>query len=265
MNITIKCGFSRPSIVQDYDCSLAIQGRDDVNALVSSKVTDGSILASLAEDLCYCFQKLTKELIIVRAEVSDMARKTLQLEYGQEAMYVTQAKDMVLQKSPIKDVITATLVTHSCVGRITEEVTSLVYRRCFLIVNYLMTEDCKKIGTPFRPVKSYAGRQGTATMMLWVVVSALSGCQELYFAVDQKNNPFRHDGVLGHLLAHVSGVYCPHANNSTVSGNMFKPTRSQQWLLACVKKCVPTSISDHEFTQNSTTEEVQPVKSYAGS
>ena len=104
-------------------------------------------------------------------------------------------------------------------------------------------------------MKSFAQRQGTATMMVWAVVSALSGCQELYCAVDQKNYPFRHDGVLGHLLAHVSGVYCPHANNSVVSGNVFKPTRSQQWLLACVEKCVPTSISDHEFTQNSTSED----------
>ena len=53
MNNTIKGGFSRPSIVQDHDCSLAIQGRDDVNTLVSRKVTDGSILASFAEDLRY--------------------------------------------------------------------------------------------------------------------------------------------------------------------------------------------------------------------
>ena len=95
-------------------------------------------------------------------------------------------------------------------------------------------------------------------MMLWAIVSALSGCQELYCAVDQKNYSFRHDGVLGHLLAHVSGVYCPHANTLTVSGNVFKPTRSQQWLLACVKKCVPTSISDNEFTQSSTTEDGFP-------
>ena len=77
MNITIKGGFSRPSIIQDYDCSLAIQGRDDVNALVSSKVNDGSILASLAEDLRYRSQKLTKELTSVRAEVSGMERKIL--------------------------------------------------------------------------------------------------------------------------------------------------------------------------------------------
>ena len=67
MNITIKGGFSRPSVIQDYDCSLAIQGRDDMNALVSIKVTDGSILASLAEDLRYRSQKLTKELTSVRA------------------------------------------------------------------------------------------------------------------------------------------------------------------------------------------------------
>ena len=149
MNITIKGGFSWPSVVQDYDGSLAIQGRDDVDALVSSKVTDGSILASLAEDLRYRSQKLTKELTSIRAEVSGMERKTLQSEYRQGATYVIPANAMVLQKSPTKSIITATLMVHSRAGRIAEEVTSSVCRPWLPIVNYMMTEDCKKVGLYF--------------------------------------------------------------------------------------------------------------------
>ena len=99
-----------------------------MNALVSRKVTDGSIITSIAEDLRCRSQKLTKELTSVRAEMSGMARKTLQLEYGQGATYVTPANAMVLQKSPTKSVITATLIIHSRKARITEEVTSLVHR-----------------------------------------------------------------------------------------------------------------------------------------
>ena len=60
MNITIKGVFSWPSVLQDYDCSLAIKRRGDVNTLVSSKGVDGSMIASLAEELRYRSQKLTK-------------------------------------------------------------------------------------------------------------------------------------------------------------------------------------------------------------
>ena len=64
-------------------------------------------------------------------------------------------------------------------------------------------------------------------MMLLAGISTLADCQELYCVVDQKNYPLRHDGVLGHLLAHVLGMYCPHANTLTVAGIVFKPTSSQ--------------------------------------
>ena len=111
--------------------------------------------------------------------------------------------------------------------RSAEGVTSSVLCPWILNVNDLMTRDREKCGTPFQPVKSYSERQDTVTMMLCAVVSALVGCQEEYYAVDQKNYPFRQDGVLGHLLAHVSAVYCPHAKNSTVSRTMFKLTCSQ--------------------------------------
>ena len=153
---------------------------------MSRKITDGSILASLVEDLRCPSQKLTKALTSVRAEVSVRARKTLQSENGQGATYVTQANAMVLQKSPTKSVTIATFMIHSRAGSIVEEVTSSVYHPWLPIVNYLMTEDCEKFGTPFQPVKSYAGRQGTATMIVWAAVSALSGCQELYCTVDKK-------------------------------------------------------------------------------
>ena len=131
------------------------------------------------------------------------------------------------KRNRTKSVITATVMIRSHLTRIIEEVTSSVHRPWLPIVNYLMTEECKTVGTPFQPVKSYSGRQCTATMMLLAGVSALAGCQELYCVVDQKNYPLRHDGVLGHLLAQVSGVYCPHANNVTVAGIVFKATSSQ--------------------------------------
>ena len=75
--MTTTGGVSQPSIVQDYDCSLAIEGQEDVNALLSRKIIVGSILASLAEDLCCRFQKLTKELKSARVEQSDTPRQTV--------------------------------------------------------------------------------------------------------------------------------------------------------------------------------------------
>ena len=146
-----------------------------MNALVSRKVTDGSIITSIAEDLRCRSQKLTKELTSTRAGESCTARQTLQLEYGQGATYVTPGNVMVLQKNPTKSVITATLMIHSCLARSTEEVTSSIHRLWLPIVNYLMTKDHEKFRTPFQPVKLYSGRQRTALMMLWTVGSALVG------------------------------------------------------------------------------------------
>ena len=54
-----------------------------MNALLSRKVSDGFILASLAEDLRCYFQKLTKELTSARAEKSGTVRQTLHSEYRQ--------------------------------------------------------------------------------------------------------------------------------------------------------------------------------------
>ena len=53
MDITHSKGFMHPSVLQDYECCLAIQGRNDINALVTKHVNDGNMLASLAEGLRY--------------------------------------------------------------------------------------------------------------------------------------------------------------------------------------------------------------------
>ena len=92
-----------------------------MNTLVSRKVIDGSILASLAEDLRCRSQKLIKELTSTRAEESDTARQILKSEYRQDTTYVTPANAMVLQKDSTKSVIPATLMIHSRLTRSTEE------------------------------------------------------------------------------------------------------------------------------------------------
>ena len=53
MDITHSKGFMHPSVLQVYECCLAIQGRNDINALVTKHVNDGNMLASLVEDIHY--------------------------------------------------------------------------------------------------------------------------------------------------------------------------------------------------------------------
>ena len=144
MNITITGGFSRPSIVQDYDCSLSIQERDDVTVLMSRKVTDSSILTILAEDLRCRSQKLKKtDERKGGREWHGEVITPVRVQTGRNIHHSSQHYGAA-DNNPTKSDITATVMIHSHLTRITEEVTSSVHRPWLPIVNYLMTEECQK-------------------------------------------------------------------------------------------------------------------------
>ena len=116
-----------------------------------------------------------------------------------------------------------------------------------------MTKDPISFGTPFQPMDYYCGSDDSATIMFWAMASVLAGSHDLYCAIDQQAYPFRHDSVLGHLMAHVSGNYCPHSGKVKPKDSPFNPKINQKRIIKLLEKCLPQSMPSHHFTHYSNT------------
>ena len=84
-------------------------------------------------------------------------------------------------------------------------------------------------------------------MMLWLLAGMITGCKELWQAIDRRNGPFDERGWDGYFLTHLTQRYMNHITNTTPKGRTpFKKhgTSTTGAMLTKLQRFLPQRLKD---------------------
>lgn len=215
MNVTSTGRFKKGSVMLGMNETLSLAHRGDISMLLSRYVQENIVPPEFESNLHEKAKMLYPSPVVEQCM--------------QGATYVPLLDSIRLQISGSVD-----NNIHVVARRRNRDTNQMEERLIFVkpswspLINIMQKEDRSGYGYPFQPVSSYTKQKaGSPTMMLWSVAGAIIGCKELWFAMTQRNGPYRYDGWDGHMLSHLQSRYMRHDNVASPRGSPFLQSKDK--------------------------------------
>ncbi len=206
----------------------SIIGRGDIRSLAAGKLNEGKISPELHEQW---FGERQKRCSSRKVDISMALRGST---------FVPTFNALKLQQHSTEESrITVTLCSRHRTGGEYIAVESQVLRSWTSVIGNIQVEDPDNYGSMVKGIKPYNGRKNSATMMLWVLVGMTSCCNDLHYAIDQKQGGHHFDNFTGYLLAHINAHYMKHRDSTCPRKSPFSGRKSSSFLLKKIENCLP--------------------------
>ena len=228
MDVKTEGKFTSISPMLCFHETLSIAGRPDINSLLAKNEKEGILLNDFADNL--------------RARSKEYYPEGSLDKYGQGTSFIP-VDDAVGLQLDISGDHTINAITQRNLpnnGGIVEDEISCP-RSWSPMINYVQIEDSSGYGYPMKPIDKYYNiSKHLPSMMTWALAGSITGCKELWKAIDKRQGPFRFDGWEGYMLTHLTSRYMTHLSGSKArSRSPFKANSRTKSAITIIKKVVP--------------------------
>ena len=118
------------------------------------------------------------------------------------------------------------------------------------MINYIQMEDKHCLGYPMKAIDKYSNSDSKRpVMMLWSLAGIITGCKELWRAIDGRHGPFDERGWDGYFLTHLTHRYMSHVTNRAPKGRTpFKQrgTSTTGGMLTKIERFLPPGLKNFD-------------------